>query len=221
MAAEMTITVHGEHELAVRTGHLFAKPEREFLCAASDLNTWSRREARVAAVGDMANRVQQGLTIRKLYSPAALTDEEQRLHLLDLRSAGAQVRIAATALPHETIISDRKAMILAGRTIRGEREFTATTSTILIEGVYAMFEAAWQGATPLTDYLAQDLPHIDADGKALLQMLTTGLTDEVAARRMGMSLRTYRRRVAEMMRLLEAESRFQAGVRAGELGLAG
>ena len=52
-------------------------------------------------------------------------------------------------------------------------------------------------------------------------MLTTGLTDEAAARRMGMSLRTYRRRVAELMRLLEAESRFQAGVRAGELGLAG
>src|SRR2546423_1532146 len=98
MAAEMTITVHGEQELAARTGHLFAKPEREFLCAAADLNTWSRREARVTAIGDIAHRVQQGLTIRKLYSSAALTDEEQRLHLLDLRSAGAQVRIAATAL---------------------------------------------------------------------------------------------------------------------------
>lgn len=217
----MTITVHGEQELAARAGHLFADPEREFLCAAADLNTWSHPGARAAAVGDMAKRVKRGLTIRKLYSAAALRDEEQRLHLLDLRAAGAQVRLAATALPHETIISDRKAMILAGRTIRGEREFTATTSTILIEGVYAMFEAAWQGATALADYLAQDLPHIDADGRALLQMLTTGLTDEAAARRMGMSLRTYRRRVAEMMRLLEAESRFQAGVRARELGLAG
>jgi DNA-binding NarL/FixJ family response regulator len=221
MAAEMTITVHGEQELAARTRHLFAKPEQEFLCAATDLNTWSHRKNRSAAVGDMADHVDKGLTIRKLYSPSALTDEEQRLHLLALRSAGAQVRIAATGLPHETIISDRKAMILAGRTVRGEREFTATTSSILVEGVYAMFEAAWAGATALEDYLAQDLPHIDADGKALLQMLTTGLTDEAAARRMGMSLRTYRRRVAEMMRLLEAESRFQAGVRAGELGLAG
>jgi len=34
------------------------------------------------------------------------------------------------------------------------------------------------------------------------------------------SLRTYRRRVAELMAALEAGSRFQAGVRAGELGLA-
>jgi DNA-binding NarL/FixJ family response regulator len=46
------------------------------------------------------------------------------------------------------------------------------------------------------------------------------LTDETAARRLGTSLRTYRRRVAELMAALEAGSRFQAGVRAGELGLA-
>jgi DNA-binding NarL/FixJ family response regulator len=167
----------------------------------------------------MAERVERGLTIRKLYSPAALADEHQRLHLLDLRSVGAQVRIAGTGLPHETIISDRRAMILAGRTVRGEREFTATTEKILVEGVYAMFEAAWQGATPLADYLTLEPPRIDAEGRAVLRMLTTGLTDEAAARRLGISLRTYRRRVAEMMRLLEAESRFQAGVRAGELGL--
>jgi DNA-binding CsgD family transcriptional regulator len=219
MAAEMTITVHGEQELAARTGHLFAQPEREFLCAATDLNTWSHRRHRAAAVGAMAERVERGLTIRKLYSPAALADEHQRLHLLDLRSVGAQVRIAGTGLPHETIISDRRAMILAGRTVRGEREFTATTEKILVEGVYAMFEAAWQGATPLADYLTLEPPRIDAEGRAVLRMLTTGLTDEAAARRLGISLRTYRRRVAEMMRLLEAESRFQAGVRAGELGL--
>jgi len=46
------------------------------------------------------------------------------------------------------------------------------------------------------------------------------LTDEAAARQLGTSLRTYRRRVAELMATLQAGSRFQAGVRAGELGLA-
>jgi hypothetical protein len=38
-----------------------------------------------------------------------------------------------------------------------------------------------------------------------------GLSDEAAARRPGTSLRTYRRRVAELMAALEAGSRFQAG----------
>jgi DNA-binding NarL/FixJ family response regulator len=217
----MTITVRGEQELAARVGHLFAEPKTEFVCAAFDLNTWSHRDVRPAAVTLMKPAIDAGLSVRKLYSTAALLDEHQRRHLLDLTSIGAHVRICASGLPHETIISDRKAMILAGAVVRGEREFTATTSATLIGAVHAMFDAAWEGAPDLDDYLGQDLPLIDADGRALLRMLTTGLTDEAAARRMGLSLRTYRRRVAEMMRLLEAESRFQAGVRAGELGIAG
>jgi hypothetical protein len=219
--AETTITVHGEQELAARAGHLFAGPQHEFVCAAADLNTWSHPSARQTAAGQMRSRISGGLAVRKLYSSAALASEEQRLHLLELQTYGAEVRICATGLPHETIISDREAMILAGPTVRGEREFTATTSVALIDAVYSMFDAAWEGAVDLADYLRQDLPLIDADGKALLRMLTTGLTDEAAARRMGLSLRTYRRRVAELMRLLESESRFQAGIRAGKLGLAG
>ncbi|RPK77169.1 hypothetical protein EES45_21935 [Streptomyces sp. ADI97-07] len=53
----------------------------------------------------------------------------------------------------------------------------------------------------------------------ILDALGSGLTDASAARRLGVSLRTYRRRVAELMAVLEAGSRFQAGLRAGELGL--
>jgi DNA-binding NarL/FixJ family response regulator len=53
----------------------------------------------------------------------------------------------------------------------------------------------------------------------ILEALGSGLTDEAAAKRIGVSLRTYRRRVAELMARLEADSRFQAGLRAGELGL--
>jgi DNA-binding NarL/FixJ family response regulator len=51
------------------------------------------------------------------------------------------------------------------------------------------------------------------------EALGSGLTDEAAAKRIGVSLRTYRRRVAELMARLEVDSRFQAGLRAGELGL--
>jgi DNA-binding NarL/FixJ family response regulator len=41
----------------------------------------------------------------------------------------------------------------------------------------------------------------------------------VAARELNVSLRTYRRHVAEILRELGASSRFQAGARAVELGL--
>lgn len=43
-----------------------------------------------------------------------------------------------------------------------------------------------------------------------------GLTDEVAARRLGISLRTARRMMARIMERLGAHSRFEAGLRAKE-----
>ncbi len=48
------------------------------------------------------------------------------------------------------------------------------------------------------------------------RMLSAGHTDEAASRQLGVSLRTYRRRVAELMAMLDATSRFQAGIRARE-----
>ena len=53
----------------------------------------------------------------------------------------------------------------------------------------------------------------------MLELLGSGCKDETAARTLGLGVRTYRRRVAELMNALGADSRFQAGVRARELGL--
>jgi DNA-binding NarL/FixJ family response regulator len=72
----------------------------------------------------------------------------------------------------------------------------------------------------LGSYLRGDVPELAPEARAILRALGAGLTDEVAARQLGTSLRTYRRRVAELMAELEADSRFQAGLRVGELGLA-
>lgn len=219
MADIQVVTVRGEDELAARAGQLFADVRREFLCAATDMNTWSRPRTREAIASRM-RLAGDRVAVRKLVTSAALGDEEQRRHLLAVAATGAQVRVSGAALPHETIIVDRRVMILAGAPAAGDREFTVTGSAALIDGVYALFDAAWQAAVELSAYLHEDLPSIDPPGRAVLRVLGDGLTDEAAARRLGMSLRTYRRRVAELLRLLDSSSRFQAGVRAGERGLA-
>lgn len=54
-------------------------------------------------------------------------------------------------------------------------------------------------------------PRIDDQTSKVLCALGSGATDEAAARELGMSLRTYRRRVAELLANLGAASRFQAG----------
>jgi DNA-binding NarL/FixJ family response regulator len=218
---EQVITVHGDGELIARAGHLFAGAQTEFVCAARDLNTWSQPQARMAIAGRMHSGDAPRLVVHKLFSPIALADEAQRLHLRQVTAHGAQVRISGSPLPHETIIIDRRVMILAGREAAGGREFTLTSSPALVGGVHALLRGVWEAATDLDAYLRRDVPHLDPDRRAILRALGSGLTDETAARALGISLRTYRRRVAELMTTLEAESRFQAGLHAGRLGLTG
>ncbi|GAA4558598.1 DNA-binding response regulator [Planotetraspora kaengkrachanensis] len=221
MAADEVITVRGDAELVARAGHLFAGVRHEFVCAARDLNTWSQPEARHAINGRLRAGGTAGVTVRKLLTPAALADEVSRRHLDHVTAAGGRVRISSAPLPHETIIIDGRVMILAGPDAPGPREFTVTTSAALVGGVHALFLAAWDNAADVAGYLSGDRPHLDDDERAVLRALGAGYTDETAARRLGLSVRTYRRRVAELMAALEADSRFQAGLRAGELGLTG
>ncbi|KQX50154.1 MULTISPECIES: response regulator transcription factor [unclassified Streptomyces] len=215
MRNEAVFSVRGDAELTARAGHLFTSARTEFLCAARDLRTWSQPESRAA----VRHRMHAGFTVRKLLSPVALADEEARAHLRLVRSKGALVRISPSPLPHETIIIDRRVMILAGQETPTGRAYTVTTSENLVDGVRSLFQAVWEAAVDLETYLHSDVPHLDADGRVILRALGSGLTDASAAKRLGVSLRTYRRRVAELMTTLEADSRFQAGLRAGELGL--
>ncbi len=220
VADDQTSTVHGDAELIARAGHLFDAVREEFACAARDLATWSQPEARSAVARRVLAPGAGSLTVRKLWSPLALADEKQRAHLRRLDAAGAQVRISSAPLPHETIILDRRVAILAGQPSPLGREYTVTASPVLVGGIHSLFTAAWEAATDLGAYLRGEIPELAPEDREILRTLGAGLTDEAAARRLGTSLRTYRRRVAELMAALEAGSRFQAGVRAGELGLA-
>ncbi|MEU1695727.1 DNA-binding response regulator [Streptomyces hirsutus] len=213
------VTIRGDLELLARTEQVFSSVHEEFICAARDLDTWSRPGARQAVGDGLRNRGTQ--QIRKLFSPAVLADQHSREHLSMLVDKGARVRIAATALPHETIIIDRRFAILAGLNTPGGRAYTLTTAPTLVGSVYALFEAAWESATDLQAFLRGKHPQLDAESRTVLHALASGATDETAARELGMSLRTYRRRVAHLLDALDAGSRFQAGVRAGERGLSG
>ncbi|MEE1831159.1 DNA-binding response regulator [Streptomyces sp. SP17KL33] len=219
MRNEQVFSVRGDSELIERAGHLFESARAEFLCAARDLKTFSQPQARAAIRNRMRAAHSPDFTPRKLLSPVALADEEARAHLRLVQNKGALVRISGSQLPHETIIIDRRVMILAGAETPTGREYTVTTSQILVDGVHSLFQAIWDTAVGPATYLRKNIPHLDADGRVILKALGSGLTDESAAKQLGLSLRTYRRRVAELMVKLEANSRFQAGLRAGELGL--
>ncbi|MFF8847113.1 DNA-binding response regulator [Streptomyces sp. NPDC015127] len=219
MATDRIVTLRGERELVRRAGHLFGSARSEFLCAAEDLLTWSAGVNAAFAEGCRPWHV-EGLSMRKLYTPRAVADAYAEERLVRV-SEHAEVRISAAPLPREAIVIDRKVAILAGPPAPGTRTYSVVSAPDVVDGVRTLFDAAWESATDLHDFrrarAAARLPALSGDARRILRMLGDGHTDEAAARLLGMSLRTYRRRVAELMTLLGATSRFQAGLRAREL----
>jgi hypothetical protein len=202
--------VHGEQELFERAGHLFATATEELSCAANSLYTWVATQ-RGSSTGPRPK------VIRKLFRLSAMLDPTWAQHAHVMAAHGASVRVGTEDL-NETILLDRRVAILAGDMAHGLRTFSVITSPQVVQGVSALFEVAWNAAS---DLAVHDATLVDLRPLAprILTALNEGWTDETAARALGLSLRTYRRRVAELMSALGATSRFQAGARARELGL--
>lgn len=86
----------------------------------------------------------------------------------------------------------------------------------IVEALALLFEMMWERASPVPELEQRDgVPDLRA---FLLRQLATGAQDEQIARQLGLSLRTVRRRVADLMSDLGADSRFQAGVEAVRRG---
>lgn len=79
------------------------------------------------------------------------------------------------------------------------------------------FDRVWEGARPLP-VGGRDEDDVDRDRRRVLELLALGAKDEAIARHLGVSLRTARRRVANVFDELGAATRFQAGVEAGRRG---
>ncbi|MGA5702762.1 hypothetical protein [Peterkaempfera bronchialis] len=96
----------------------------------------------------------------------------------------------------------------------------------VVEQLVWLFETAWgrvEDERPAPEVGAEPEPFgrgADAELKRrIIGLLADGAKDEVVARRLGISLRTCRRHVADILHQLGAVSRFQAGVQSVRLGI--
>lgn len=209
--------VRGEEELVRRTSHLFAAAT-DIACAAIDLRTWSAARTDAGIRAALCGRDGAEVRLRKVYRPNVLLDPTSAAHLREIRDTrGAQIRITPDEI-NETILIDRRVAILAGDRRLGERSFSIVTQPEVVHGVTSLFDVAWRSATSVDAYDAR-IAELRDIAPQVLDLLGRGVKDEAAARTLGLGVRTYRRRVAELMEALGAASRFQAGVRARELGL--
>ncbi|WP_328788030.1 MULTISPECIES: helix-turn-helix transcriptional regulator [unclassified Streptomyces] len=156
------------------------------------------------------------VAVRFLCTPKAL--ETRLIRSVAPHSPAWEVRVIEDHLVEAVVVDGRTALVHNGpRSTEGhivtlEDPAAARTLELLLAG-------AWRRALFLEDYLRLGSRLRSDLGRRILERLCAGCTDAVAAREMKVSLRTYRRHVAEIMRDLGASSRFQAGARAVELRL--
>lgn len=159
----------------------------------------------------------RGVSIRTVYLDSVRNDGPTLQYAQWLTGLGAETRTVPT-LPERLLIVDREtALVPLNPDSRGDGAVQLVGAGIIMTLV-AFFEHVWAIATPLSQQPARDEHGVSGQERELLRLLATGLTDEVAAKRLGLSLRTARRIMADLMERLGAHSRFEAGLRAAERG---
>lgn len=100
-----------------------------------------------------------------------------------------------------------------------DEEVLIVQSQPVMHAITTLFRLAWANAQEYAHAEKQAVLPADELRTQVVRLLTTGQKDVAAARELGLSVRTYRRHVAELMQSLDADSRFQAGVHAARFGL--
>lgn len=132
-------------------------------------------------------------------------------------SGGFDVRIARVPLADSLVVDGRSALLIADSAIGPQS--SVTRGAEVVGALSALFTAVWNGAAPVPGRIDRGERARSEFAERILGCLHAGMADELAARELSVSMRTYRRYVAEIMTALGANSRFQAGLRAAELGL--
>ncbi|MEO3811630.1 hypothetical protein ABGB17_21770 [Sphaerisporangium sp. B11E5] len=131
---------------------------------------------------------------------------------------GLHVRFSPARLPHMIVIGDHTAVMLTSRQ-PGEVEDVLIQSRDVVDMLGRVHDVWWKCAADVQPPPGIGGLTLDFAQMNVLAYLRDGVKDETAARAMNISLRTYRRRVAGILRSMDANSRFQAGIKAAQLGL--
>ncbi|MET9295517.1 helix-turn-helix transcriptional regulator [Streptomyces sp. NPDC003077] len=162
--------------------------------------------------------MRRGVKFRSVYLQSVTKDRITHAYVREIRTYGSEVRLAPT-LPMRLLVVDGGTAVLPCDTDTGERSALVVRSAPLITALTALFEAYWKDAEPLDG--PEVAPPLDAPApqeRELLRMLARGDKDEAVARALGVSVRTERRMVADLLARTGASSRLELGVRAAKLG---
>ncbi|WP_055615282.1 helix-turn-helix transcriptional regulator [Streptomyces phaeochromogenes] len=184
--------------------------------AALEVNDSRSAERLEAAERLDTTMLARGVDVRRVYPDGARHDTATVRYADRLTARGGQVR-TARRLPPQVIVFDRYSAIVPIDPAQPNAEAVAIQGTGAVTALLTLFDHVWEQATPLGS-AADEADEFTDQEHTLLELLCAGNTDEVIARRLGVSVRTGRRLTSGLMNRLGARSRFQAGVLAAARG---
>ncbi|MFE9062081.1 LuxR C-terminal-related transcriptional regulator [Streptomyces violaceusniger] len=172
------------------------------------------KEATDRAVGVL----ESGVRMRTLYQYAAQFHQPTVDHVSLLVEKGAEVRVV-THVFMQLIVFDREVALV--ELVGNPKGALLIRDLSVIHFLVGAFERAWGKALPfpLTYERNQMLFSSEEMKTAIVELLVEGYDDKVVAKRLGISLRTFQRHLAEVLRRIGARNRLHAGYLLRDLGI--
>lgn len=161
--------------------------------------------------------LERGVRYRVIYDTPSLSDPERMRQLQRYLDAGEQARSLGDAQMKMIVVDGRIAMVPTRFPAESAEQRLVVRSPALVTALVLSFEHLWSLATPIGQACAANRPY-DTRHAQVLQLLAAGAKDRAIARALGVTPRTVIRRIRELMDLLGADTRFQAGAFATRKG---
>lgn len=170
-----------------------------------------------AAKQNNAEMLARNVTIRTTMQNAARNHPGTAAYAQTLTDAGAEVR-TAPLLPPRMLIFDRALAVVPIDPADTRAGVLQLTGRGVVASLVTLYDQVWETAVPLGASVIQGRQGLNPQERELLKLLGQGHTDSSAASRLGVSERTCRRVMADLMERLGARSRFEAGLLAAREG---
>ncbi|MQS14908.1 hypothetical protein F7Q99_22250 [Streptomyces kaniharaensis] len=175
----------------------------------------------LSAARDSATSIlSRGVKMRTIYQHTARSDLPTRAYVRDIIDLGGEFR-TCDELIDRIFIYDREVAFLPDRSGGPEAAPGAAIvrEPVLVNFLCSVFDYMWNNGSPFTAESTKAPAVADDLKTAIVRLMVQGHKDEMVARRLGMSVRTCRRHIAEITEDLQATSRFQAGYNVAALQL--
>lgn len=174
---------------------------------------WAMPPRESAASQLLAEAMATGRRSRAIYPMRALTEAPEALRTR--ARLGEQIRVISEVPTRMFILGDSHAVLPEPLGYSDDPRIHVRQRSI-VAALTRWFEAMWTSAAPVPELdLGEARPDLR---RFVLEQLMAGASDEVIARKLGVSLRTVRRRIASLMDDLGVDTRFQAGAEAVRRG---